>query len=184
MSDLSGCIFCKISNKEIPAEIIYEDANVMAFLDINPRFKGHALVIPRIHFERLDQLPDEMISHLFMVVKRVAKTLVDELGAKGYNILSNNGKVAGQVVPHVHIHIIPRYEEKHAGIGIEAAIPVDEEAKGKIKEVANAVRGKIPAPEKNVVNSQAQAKKEEEMEEVKEEEEESYFDEDGTPRFV
>jgi len=185
MSDLSGCIFCRISNKEIPAEIIYEDANVMAFLDINPRFKGHALVIPRMHFEKLDELSDEIISHLFMVVKRVAKTLVNELGAKGYNILSNNGKVAGQVVPHVHIHIIPRYEEKHAGIGIEAAIPVDEEAKGKIKEVANAVRGKIPSPEKNIIDSQVQAsKKEDEKNEASEEEEESYFDEDGIPRFV
>ncbi len=182
MSDLSGCIFCRISNKEIPAEIIYEDANIMAFLDINPRFKGHALVIPRMHFEKLDELSDEMITHLFMVVKRVAKTLVKELGAKGYNIISNNGKVAGQVVPHVHIHIIPRYEERHPGIGIEAAIPVDEEAKGKIKEVANAVKGKIPVIENlGVQNSKKDDVKEKE---ATQNEEESYFDDDGTPKFV
>ncbi len=188
------CVFCKIVDKEIPSATIYEDANVMAFLDINPRFKGHALVIPKIHVTMLDELGDEAIAHLFVVVKHVADTLKKNLGARGYNIIINNGRVAGQVVPHLHVHVIPRYEDNKQGLGFEAAFPVDEEAKKQLEELAKKAR-----IEKELKPEFVTKKKEKEEAEAKDEkkesksssepklklyDEDSYFNDDGTPRFV
>ncbi|AEF95869.1 HIT family protein [Methanotorris igneus] len=103
------CIFCKIVNKEIPAKIVYEDEDTMAFLDINPRNKGHTLVIPKKHYETLDEMPDEELAKLMKAVKKVVEIL-KPLNFDGYNIINNNKPAAGQEVPHVHFHIIPRYQ--------------------------------------------------------------------------
>ena len=177
------CVFCKIIEKKVPAAVIYEDPYVISFLDINPRFKGHALVIPKVHVSTLDELSDEALAHLFVVVKHVARNLKETLGADGYNIISNNGSVAGQVVPHLHIHVIPRYADEKKGVGFEATFPVDEEAKTKLQEVAE--KAKIRHEIKPIF------KKEKEDEGVKEEEkkgsslpyESEYFNDDGTPKF-
>ncbi|WP_456418703.1 HIT family protein [Methanocaldococcus infernus] len=107
------CIFCKIVNKEIPAKIVYEDDYVISFLDINPRSKGHTLVVPKKHYERFDELPDEELCKLMVGVKKTIEIL-KKLNFKGYNIVNNNGRAAGQEVDHVHIHIIPRYGEEEA----------------------------------------------------------------------
>jgi histidine triad (HIT) family protein len=189
------CVFCKIVEKKIPSATIYEDADVMAFLDINPRFKGHALVIPKIHVTTLDELGDEVIAHLFVLVKHVADTLRSNLGAKGYNIISNNGRVAGQVVPHLHIHVVPRYEDEKQGIGFEAAFPVDKEAKKQLDELARKARiDKELKPhflreeKKEDKTAKAENEKKKEDEEsapkLKLYDEDSYFNDDGTPRFV
>ncbi|EHP86141.1 HIT family protein [Methanotorris formicicus] len=103
------CIFCKIVSKEIPAKIIYEDEDTMAFLDINPRNRGHTLVIPKKHYETLDEMPDEEMAKLMKTIKKVIEIL-KPLNFDGYNIVNNNKPVAGQEVPHVHFHIIPRYQ--------------------------------------------------------------------------
>ena len=103
------CIFCKIVNKEIPAKIVYEDEDTMAFLDINPRNKGHTLVIPKKHYETLDEMPDEEMAKLMKTIKKVVEIL-KPLNFDGYNIVNNNKPAAGQEVPHVHFHIIPRYQ--------------------------------------------------------------------------
>jgi len=183
------CVFCKIVEKKIPSAVIYEDANVISFLDINPRFKGHALVIPKIHVTTLDELGDEAIAHLFVVVKHVAETLKKNLGAKGYNIISNNGRVAGQVVPHLHIHVVPRYEDEKQGMGFEAAFPVDEEAKKELEELAN--KAKIKREIKPAFLTKQEKKENEKKDEEEEEQprlklynDKSYFDDDGTPRFI
>ena len=105
---MKDCIFCKIVKKQIPADIIYEDNNTLAFLDINPVNIGHTLVIPKEHYKTITDTPDAILANMMKTAKRVAKALKKGLNVDGFNIHCNNGKVAGQVVFHVHLHIIPR----------------------------------------------------------------------------
>jgi len=104
-----NCLFCKIINKEIPAKVIYEDENYLSFLDINPNTKGHALVIPKKHVATFVELSGAEAADLAQVVHKIAPQLIDALGANGFNLGLNNGPAAGQIVEHVHWHIIPRY---------------------------------------------------------------------------
>jgi histidine triad (HIT) family protein len=129
------CIFCKIANKEIPAKIVYEDESTFAFLDINPRSKGHTLVIPKEHYETFDELPDDVAIALVKTIKKVIEML-RPLNPDGYNILNNNKPAAGQEVPHVHFHIIPRYNtEQDEIIKFSEPITVDlDELLNEIKE--------------------------------------------------
>ena len=103
------CIFCKIINKEIPAEIIYEDEKSLVFLDIEPNNPGHCLVVPKQHFENIFDAPEEVLAHLINVAKKISRVLKVAVLAEGINIGINNGASAGQIVPHLHIHVIPRY---------------------------------------------------------------------------
>jgi histidine triad (HIT) family protein len=107
---MEDCIFCKIIKKEIPASVIYEDGNVISFLDIMPANKGHCLVVPKKHYETLLEVQDEYLSGLIKAVKKVAKAMSLSMGNDSYNIIMNNGKEAGQLVQHVHVHIIPRFK--------------------------------------------------------------------------
>ena len=106
----NNCIFCKIARKEIPSEIVYEDKDFLAFLDIRPATKkgGHTLVIPKKHYELITEIPDRELSALIAAVKKISGVLM-KIG-EGVNILQNNKKVAGQFVNHAHFHLIPRYE--------------------------------------------------------------------------
>ena len=104
------CTFCKLAKKEETANLIYEDDSVMAFLDINPVNEGHTLVIPKKHLVTIFDIPDEEIAYLFKVVKRVAIAVKKGVNAEGIVITQRNGKAAGQHVPHLHVHVIPRYE--------------------------------------------------------------------------
>ncbi len=133
---MADCIFCKIVGGEIPAFKIYEDANFLAFLDVNPRTKGHTLIIPKHHAQTLLELPDNLVRGIFLVVKKVAASVTKAVGAKGFTIGSNNGELSGQAVHHLHIHVIPRHESDKHHAGFEAAFPVDEEGKEKLNEVA------------------------------------------------
>ena len=103
-----SCLFCKIINKEINAEFVYEDDNVVAFLDINPVNPGHVLVVPKIHVEQLHDLEDEYILPVMQVIKKIMKALLAQENVDGINIGQNNYPAAGQVIPHVHFHVIPR----------------------------------------------------------------------------
>ena len=109
------CLFCKIASKEIPAEIIYEDDNAIAFLDINPLTPGHTIVIPKTHAENIIDLGENETSSLFLAVKKVTSLLQEKLSPKGFTIGINHGEISGQTVPHLHIHIIPRYEGDNGG---------------------------------------------------------------------
>lgn len=106
---MSNCLFCKIINKEIPADIFYEDDHAIAFFDIKPLTKGHSLVVPKYHAYGILELPDEEVAPVFLAVKKVAKQLSDKFGTKAFTIGINNGKISGQAVDHLHIHIIPRF---------------------------------------------------------------------------
>ncbi|MFH1145821.1 MAG: HIT family protein [bacterium] len=102
------CIFCKIVRRELPSSIVYEDDLFMAFLDIHPTVKGHVLIMPKEHYPKLDETPEELVGSLFQLVARLAPVITHGAGAEGYNIGVNNGTVAGQVITHTHVHILPR----------------------------------------------------------------------------
>lgn len=106
----SSCVFCSIVRGEKPSFKIYEDEKVIAILDINPATPGHTLIISKTHFDTLEEASKDIVAHLFTVGNEIGKMLKAKLGAKGYNILANVGRHAGQVIFHVHIHIVPRYE--------------------------------------------------------------------------
>lgn len=109
MASGSGdCVFCKIIASGIPCHRVFENDHLLAFLDIAPLAQGHTVVIPKAHAERLDQLDPEVVAEVGRQLGRIGRRVVSATAAEGYNVLQNNGSVAGQVVPHVHFHIIPR----------------------------------------------------------------------------
>ena len=110
-----SCLFCKIANKEIDSKIVYEDEFTVAFLDINPCQKGHLLVIPKKHYQNLNEVPEDQLTKLFETVKKMTKLLEEKLNVSSFNIGWNHGKDAGQVINHLHIHIIPRYPNDGGG---------------------------------------------------------------------
>lgn len=110
-------IFSKIIRGEIPCYKVYEDEQILAFLDINPLSIGHTLVIPKEVAERLDELSDDAAAALGRVLPRLCRAVMAATGATDYNVLQNNGPLAHQAVMHVHFHIIPKYEDL-SGLGI------------------------------------------------------------------
>jgi histidine triad (HIT) family protein len=101
-------IFVKIIQGEIPCHRVFENDQLLAFLDVNPLSEGHTLVIPKRPVERLEDLPPEEAAEIARHLGAIARRVLAATGATDYNVLQNNGKLAGQVVPHVHFHIIPR----------------------------------------------------------------------------
>ncbi|HEX9816108.1 MAG TPA: HIT family protein [Candidatus Thermoplasmatota archaeon] len=111
----SDCIFCKIARGEIPSHKIHDDANTFAFLDIKPLAHGHALVIPKNHFTRIEDMPPEEAADLMRAVRSVTPAVCAAVKAPASTIAINNGKEGGQEVPHVHVHIVPRWEGDNYG---------------------------------------------------------------------
>jgi histidine triad (HIT) family protein len=109
------CIFCKIINHEIPNYTVYENDNVLAFLDVHPCSKGHTVVIPKKHSADISELSDTEWQVLMQGVREVAKKVDEVIKPAGMNIGINNKSAAGQAVPHLHWHIIPRYENDGGG---------------------------------------------------------------------
>ena len=105
---MGDCLFCKIVKGEIPSYKVYEDDYVLAFLDAFPVSAGHVLVIPKKHFANYEEIDEENLFKIYRVVKKIGKALKSGLGVSGYNTTVNNGAVSGQVIPHLHIHLIPR----------------------------------------------------------------------------
>lgn len=106
---MNDCIFCKIVRKEIPAQIVYENGKTIAFLDIKPVNPGHALIVPKEHYPDFASTPDDQLGDIAAVARKVAKAAVKALGADGFNIGVNNGRAAGQLVDHMHLHVMPRF---------------------------------------------------------------------------
>ena len=108
---MDNCIFCKIIKGEIPSTRIYEDDVCIATLDINPAAMGHTLIIPREHHNDItDNMDEVLLGHLFKVAAMAGERQKERLGADGFNVLQNNGTAAGQSVRHLHIHVIPRFD--------------------------------------------------------------------------
>ena len=114
---MADTIFGKILRNEIPCDRVYEDADVLAFLDVNPLSRGHTLVIPREPAETIDKLSPAAAAALGRALPRVARAVMKATGATAYNVLQNNGAAAHQAVMHVHFHIIPKYDDG-TGLGI------------------------------------------------------------------
>lgn len=111
------CIFCKISNGDIPSYCLYEDDSFKVILDIEPSSNGHGLIIPKSHADNLFELSDDDSSKALLVAKKVSPAIKQVLGCDGINILQNNGEAASQTVNHFHIHIIPRYKNDTVKLG-------------------------------------------------------------------
>ena len=110
-----NCIFCKISKGEIPSHKLYEDEHSFAFLDIQPHAKGHTVVIPKKHAVTLFDLDDGSYKNLMLAVKRCMEKIQEKLNPDGFNTGWNHNSAGGQVVPHLHIHIMPRYNDDGGG---------------------------------------------------------------------
>ncbi len=108
MSPDADCVFCRIVSADIPAHVVCEDESMLAFLDVGPLADGHLLVIPREHYGQLTDLPPELAGRLAGVLPKLGRSLLEVTGAEGFNLLLNQGSAAGQVVGHLHFHLIPR----------------------------------------------------------------------------
>lgn len=106
----ADCIFCKIAAGEIPSKTIYEDEQFRVIMDISPATKGHALILPKEHYPNLYEIPEEVAADAMKLAKKLAKKMTDALQCDGFNLVQNNGEVAGQTVFHFHMHLIPRYK--------------------------------------------------------------------------
>ena len=107
---MQNCVFCKIVKGEIPCFKIFEDENVLAFLDINPVTKGHCLVIPKTHFENIFDISEDTLQKVTVATKHISVKIKNSLQADGIRISQSSGEEAGQVISHFHLHIIPRYK--------------------------------------------------------------------------
>mgnify|MGYP003374763941 FL=1 len=105
-----NCIFCKIANGEIPSTTLYEDEEFRVILDLGPASKGHALILPKNHFEDVCALDEKTAAKILPLAARVGSAMKKALGCAGFNLVQNNGEAAGQTVFHFHMHVIPRYE--------------------------------------------------------------------------
>lgn len=106
-----NCIFCKIIGGQIPSATIYEDEDFKVILDISPAAKGHALILPKEHYANIYELPEELAARAMVLAKRLASHMTEKLHCDGFNLVQNNGEIAGQTVFHFHMHLIPRYKE-------------------------------------------------------------------------
>lgn len=107
----SNCIFCKLANGEIPTNSIYEDDTFRVILDAAPASKGHALILPKEHYANLYEIDTEVAGEAMKLAKKLAIGMTNALQCNGFNLVQNNGEVAGQTVFHFHLHLIPRYKE-------------------------------------------------------------------------
>ena len=109
MKKMNECLFCKIARKEIPSGVVYEDAHTLAFLDHLPTAPGHTLVIPKKHATNIFDTSAETLARTMETVRKISPAVRDAVGGKGVHVNSNHGEAAGQIVMHLHFHIIPRH---------------------------------------------------------------------------
>ncbi len=137
---MKDCIFCKIINKEIPANFIYEDEYVIAFLDVNPLAEGHTLVVPRKHFENIFDIDKEVLERIISVAKRISQRMKEVLGASGVNLMNASGISAEQSVFHFHLHIIPRKDGDDTDFSSWWQTKVKKLNEEKLKELASKLK--------------------------------------------
>jgi histidine triad (HIT) family protein len=130
------CLFCKMIAGQIPVTKLYEDEVVLAFLDIGPLSDGHSLVISKQHFEKLHDCPSELLGQVCSCLGKIAKAVAAAMNSEGYNVLCNNGRSAGQLVGHLHFHVIPR----NTGDGLFDSWPAYKYEQGRLEEIAAEIR--------------------------------------------
>lgn len=135
-----NCIFCKIVAGDIPCEKLHEDEASIAFMDIGPVAKGHCLLICKDHYEALDDMPAEAAGDVLKNLPKLVSAVKKATGCDGVNVLQNNGRIAGQLVGHVHFHIIPRYE---ATEGFRFNWPAQSGDKQELHELAEKIKNEM-----------------------------------------
>lgn len=135
---MEDCLFCKIITGEIPSYKIYEDDDVLAFLDITPVNPGHTLVIPKEHFANLLELPNDLACKIVSVIKKITPAILAGVGAESFNLGLNNGSLAGQLVNHFHWHIMPRFNGDGYELWHGQAY-----GEGEAKEVMNKIKSNL-----------------------------------------
>lgn len=133
----TNCIFCKIANGEIPSKTLYEDDSFRVILDMGPAARGHALILPKEHYADLYEMPEELAGGAMKLAKRMAAKMTERLACDGFNLVQNNGEVAGQTVFHFHMHLIPRYQTDGQTIGWKPQEVSQEE----LEEIKNQICG-------------------------------------------
>ena len=133
----TDCIFCKIASGEIPSKTLYEDDNFRVILDLGPATKGHALILPKEHYANLYELPEDTAGEAMKLAKKMVTKMTERLACKGFNLVQNNGDLAGQTVFHFHIHMIPRYQADGQKIGWSPQEVTQEE----LEEIKNIIVG-------------------------------------------
>jgi histidine triad (HIT) family protein len=132
-----GCPFCSIASGEAPASIVYEDDDVLVFMDLSPTTVGHTLVVPREHWENIYEVPEETLTKLIAVVKRISVAVKKTVGADGIMIIQNNGRAAGQVVFHLHFHVIPASSKSGVRRGYHGRVASE---RARLDETAQKIR--------------------------------------------
>lgn len=138
MTDMTDCLFCKIVEGTLPSHTVYEDDAVKAFLDINPINSGHVLLVPKRHSADFLSTPSEDVERVMSAIRKIAPSVMKAVGAEAFNIGLNNGTYAGQVVPHVHFHLMPRFPGD--GRHLWSPIPTTQE---ELKAVAEKIRAAL-----------------------------------------
>lgn len=139
MNTVGDCIFCKIVAGDIPSHTVLEDDYSLAFMDIGPVARGHTLLIPKYHAEIIDELPPDIAGGVLSNLPRLVHAVRGALSCEGINVLQNNGRIAGQLVPHVHFHIIPRIN----GDKFSYTWPAGEYAQGEIEQIAGDIINRL-----------------------------------------
>lgn len=129
------CIFCDIISSNREGHFVYEDENHVAFLDKYPIDKGHVLVVPKKHHEKITDMDEKNVGELFSIIPKIAKGIMKSTGAVAFSLAQNNGRAAKQIIPHVHVHIIPRYAEMGA-VWTKRTIPSSDE----LNDLATAIK--------------------------------------------
>jgi len=135
---MEDCLFCKIINGEVPSEKVYEDDKFFAFLDINPVTPGHTLVVPKKHSYNVLDTDEDVLCELGRILKKISKAVTSGMGIESFNLNQNNGEISGQVIPHLHWHVIPRYADD--GLRLWPGKPYDE---GEAEKVAEKIKSSI-----------------------------------------
>ncbi|PEL09755.1 HIT family protein [Bacillus sp. AFS017336] len=138
----SNCIFCKIVEGSIPASKVYEDDDVLAFLDLSQVTKGHTLVIPKDHTENIFEMSEDTASTYFRKVPLIANAMKEAFNVQGVNIINNSGEVSGQTVFHYHMHILPRYG-KNDGFDVKWQSNQNQYTNETLQEIAKSIHNNI-----------------------------------------
>ncbi len=140
MRTSENCIFCKIVTGVIPCTKVFEDDTVLAFMDISPLNKGHLLVIPKEHFDNIMEIDSRLYGHMASVICNLAKAVKGALNPDGANVMQLNGKAGNQVVPHVHMHLVPRWNGDGLTICAWEPVPGD---KNEIMQHAESIKAQL-----------------------------------------
>lgn len=139
------CPFCEIINGNIPAKKVYEDDSCLAFLDINPRNPGHTLVVPKKHYATILDIPENEAGELFRAVKTVAAAVQAGMKTQGISISQSNGAAAGQLVPHMHFHVIPRFL-REGPLALEGILSVKKMPEESLDKIMDSIKAGFSAP--------------------------------------